>query len=73
MDKIKVQYTGGESRYQPGVAVDYMLAEVDDTELYAERPAADDESANYDALKDSILESARANGIDTDRLVFWYD
>ena len=37
MDKIKVQYMGGESRCQPGVAVDYMLAEVDGTELYAER------------------------------------
>lgn len=73
MDKIKVQYTGGESRYQPGIAVDYMIAVVDNTELYAERPTAADEYANYNELKDDILESARMNGIDTDRLVFWYD
>jgi hypothetical protein len=73
MDKIKVQYTGGESRYQPGVAVDYMLADVDGTELYAERPTAVDEYTNYNELRDDILESARTNGIDTDRLIFWYD
>lgn len=68
----KVIYQGGQSRH--GVhAVDYMLVNVDGVELYAELIATDDENGNYNALKSEILEQAKAKGIDSSELQFWYD
>lgn len=67
----QVSYSGGESRTRPGKAVDYMLAEVDGVELYAEAiPADDDETATYAALKADIIAQAKAHGIDAKRLQF---
>lgn len=69
-DKYEVDYQSGESRY--GIEpVDYMLVKIDDTELYAEAPAQDDENANYDELKAAILEQAAENGIPAEWLKFW--
>lgn len=75
MTSIKVNYRGGESRLQAGVAVDYMLAvtEVDgeQVELYAEAEAIDgDEDANFDGLKAEILRQAIEAGVDADQLRF---
>lgn len=70
MKKYDVDYQGGESRY--GIEpVDYMLVRIDDTELYAEAPAQDDENANYDDLKAAILEQAAENDIPAEWLKFW--
>lgn len=67
----KVFYGGGESRYNSGVAVDYMLAQIDDVELYAELEAVeDDEDANYDALKAEITTQAKDAGIDVNEIEF---
>lgn len=52
MAQYKVEYSGGESRIHPGVAVDYMMVSVtvddEDYTLYAEIDPADlcDESGN---------------------------
>jgi hypothetical protein len=73
MKKYTVEYKAGDSRMNPGVSVDYMLVKVDDVELYAEAVAQDDESANYNELKASIIEQAREHGIDANALIFWYD
>lgn len=73
MKKYTVEYKSGDSRMNPGTSVDYMLVKVDDIELYAEAAAQDDESANYDQLKASIIEQARKHGIDAGALKFWYD
>lgn len=67
-----VRYEGGESRTQPGRAVDYMLAVVDDVELYAETAATDDASS-YDELRAEIIEQAAKVGVSADRLTFYYD
>ena len=73
MKKYIVDYRSGDSRMSPGTSVDYMIVIVDDVELYAEAIAQDDESANYDELKASIIEQARKHGIDANSLIFWYD
>lgn len=73
MKKYIVDYKSGDSRTNPGVSVDYMLVKVDGVELYAEAIAQDDESANYDELKASIIEQANKQGICADTLIFWYD
>lgn len=73
MKQYIVEYKSGDSRMSPGTSVDYMLAVVNDVELYAEAIAQDDESATYDELKASIIEQARKHGIDADSLIFWYD
>lgn len=53
------------------VAVDYMLARIDDTELYAEREAVDnDEDGNYDDLKVEIMTQAKDAGINVNELEF---
>jgi len=70
--KVEVSYSGGESRIG-NYAVDYMLANVGDIELYAELPAQDDETATYDDLKADILKQANKAGIGDDMLVFYYD
>lgn len=73
MEKHNVDYQGGESRFNPGQSVDYMLVVVDDTELYAERNAQDDENANYDDLRAEIIAQAGVSGIPVSALRFWYD
>lgn len=73
-EKIKVEYMGGESKENPGMAVDYMLAiaEMDgkEVELYAEEKAKEDEDANYNNLKSEILAQAKEAGIAEDELEF---
>lgn len=86
MKKYEVEFQGGESRYNAGKAIDYMLVEVPNPEdesemieLYAEmeNPTWDededafaDESYTYDDLKAEIISQARENGIDPESLVF---
>lgn len=70
--KANVLFEGGESRNNPGKAVDYMLVTLTDgTELYAEADAVEGSDwANFDDLKAQILEQASQNGIDHNRLYF---
>jgi hypothetical protein len=70
--KAKVIFEGGESRDNPGEAVDYMLVTLTDgTELYAETEAVEDNDwYNFDGLKAEIIKQAEENGIDPDRLYF---
>ena len=70
---INVLYEAGESRQNPGKVVDYMLAEVDGVELYAEAENDGEETATYEALKAEISRQAKASGIDPARLHFWMD
>lgn len=86
MDKIRVEFLGGESRWNCGLDVNYMMAEVetdDDTiELYAEctyegtefdkEPFDVDgfDDYSYPILKEEIIRQAEENGIDVNRLVF---
>jgi hypothetical protein len=71
---ILVRYAAGESRQHPGKAIDYMLADVDGTELYAEaEPVEGDETATYEDLAAEILSQAVAAGIDVTRLEWWND
>ena len=80
MKKIKVSYTGGESRYGKN-ACDFMAAKVpssdgDVIELYAERDPgdyADEETATYTDLKADILAQAREKGVNPSILHFWYN
>lgn len=74
-EKIKVEYMAGESKENPGMAVDYMLAiakmDGKEVELYAESPVIDeDEDANYSKLKSEILAQAKEAGIFSDMLDF---
>lgn len=70
---IHVEYKGGQSRLGSH-AVDYMRADVDGVELYAELPPVDgDETGTYEALKAEIIAQAQERGIDASRLAFWYD
>lgn len=74
MKKYEVMFQGGEGDY--GKAVNFMLSQIDDTRLYAEveLPEGDvPEDYGYDELKAEILEQAKAEGIPTDQLAFWYD
>lgn len=75
--KYNVEYQGGESREIPGMAVDYMLANVmvdgEEVELYAEKEAEEDETATYEDLKAMILEQAKEYGIAAESLSFYYD
>ena len=74
MEKYLVHYGSGESRENPGVGVDYMKADIDGVELYAEMPPVEgDETGTYDALKAEILAQAQARGIDVSCLAFWND
>ena len=70
--KANVLFEGGESRNNPGEAVDYMLVTLTDgTELYAEaEPVEGNEWGTFDALKAEILDQAAEYGIDPDRLYF---
>lgn len=82
MERIRVYYNGGESRQHPGKAVDYMLVEIEDVELYAEavNPTWDeasesytDETATYEDLRVEIMRQAVERGIDVTTLEFAYD
>lgn len=71
---VTVHYQGGESRLNPGKAVDYMVADADGVELYAElTPIDGDETGTYEELKSEIIDQAITADIDTDTLKFWYD
>ncbi len=82
MKKIKVVvYSAGESRGS-SEAVDYMLANVDGVELYAEavnetwdedKQLFTDEAATYDTLKEEITRQAVAAGVSPEKLEFYYD
>ena len=73
--KANVLFEGGESRNNPGKAVDYMLVTLTDgTELYAEaEPVEGNEWGTFDALKAEILDQAAEHGIEPDRLYFMGD
>lgn len=73
--QVKVEFNGGEGR-QTCEPVNYMLANVDDVELYAEIEIPDDEDPDeygYDELKEDILSQARENNIPEWKLKFWWD
>jgi hypothetical protein len=81
MTKIGVMYESGSGRHT-SESVDWMLAEVDGIELYAElvndtwdetTESFADETATYDVLKAEIIEQAKSAGIDESRLKFRYD
>jgi len=74
MEKIKVTYQSGESRLNPGKGIDFMIAVVDDAELYAEAdPVEDEDTGSYEGLKAEILEQAELHDIAASRLQFWFD
>lgn len=71
--EILVEYQSGQSRSGEGIA-DYMRAEVDGVELYAEaEPVEGDESGTYDELRAEIIRQAEENEIDAEKLRFWFD
>jgi hypothetical protein len=74
--KINVNYQSGEGRDIIG-GVDYMLAVIDDVELYAEEAITEEtdeaETARYETLRGEIIRQAIEAGIDTDTLAFWWD
>ena len=70
---VPVEFGGGDSRLNPGDAVDYMLAKVNGQELYAELPAFEDESGNYEALRGLMMAQAQDAGYDASVLRFPYD
>lgn len=72
-EEVPVEYQSGQSRSGESI-VDYMRAEADGVELYAEaEPVEDDEIGTYDELRAEIIRQAEENGIDTEKLRFWLD
>lgn len=72
---INVEFNGGQGR-NTDTAVNYMLAEIDGVELYAEMEIPEDANPDeygYDELKDEIIAQAKENDIDTSLLKFWWD
>ena len=72
---INVEFNGGQGR-KTDVAVNYMLAEIDGVELYAEMEIPEDANPDeygYDELKDEIIAQAKENDIDESLLRFWWD
>ena len=72
---INVEFNGGQGR-KTDIAVNYMLAEIDGVELYAEMEIPEDANPDeygYDELKDEIIAQAKENDIDTSLLKFWWD
>ena len=72
---IEVDFNGGSGR-STDKAVNYMIANVDGIELYAEIEIPDDSGSDeygYDELKKEIISQAKGQGIDVDRLKFWWD
>lgn len=73
--QVKVEFNGGECR-QSCEAVNYMLANVDGVELYAEVEIPDGkypDEYGYDELKEEILSQAKENNIPEWKLKFWWD
>lgn len=73
--KINVEFNGGQGR-KINAAVNYMLAEADGIELYAEMEIPEDANPDeygYDELKDEIIAQAKENDIDESLLKFWWD
>lgn len=84
---VIVSYQAGESRYQNGKAIDYMLAVVEDrdgeeVELYAEavNPTWDpetesytDDTATYDGLCAEIMNQADKANVPYGALKFWQE
>lgn len=83
-DKVIVNFEAGStSDYSKGI--DFMVAKVDGIKLYAEVEIDDDdmldnenekpeaEQRHYDQLKEMIIEQAKENDIDVNRLRFWWD
>lgn len=72
---INVEFNGGQGR-KTDTAVNYMLAEIDGVELYAEMEIPEDANPDeygYDELKDEIIAQAKENDIDESLLKFWWD
>ena len=72
---INVEFNGGQGR-KTDAAVNYMLAEIDGVELYAEMEIPEDANPDeygYDELKDEIIAQAKENDIDESLLKFWRD
>ena len=72
---INVEFSGGPGR-NVNAAVNYMLAEIDEIELYAEMEVPEDadfDEYGYDELKDEIIAQAKENDIDMSLLKFWWD
>ena len=72
---INVEFNGGQGR-KTDAAVNYMLAEIDGVELYAEMEISEDANPDeygYDELKDEIIAQAKENDIDESLLKFWWD
>lgn len=72
---INVEFNGGQGR-KTDAAVNYMLAEIDGVELYAEMEIpenANPDEYGYDELKDEIIKQAKENKIDTSLLKFWWN
>ena len=70
---IEVDFNGGSGRIADK-AVNYMLANVDGIELYAEIEIPDNAGSDeygYDELKKEIISQAKGQGIDANRLKFW--
>ena len=61
--KVTAEYNGGQSR-NGEYAVDYILVNIGETELYAEVPA--DNEDNIIALQQMIAEQTEEKGIDLD-------
>ncbi len=73
VERIDVKYGGGPSRHSEA-AVDYMIAQYGNTELYAEvTPDERSEIVTFDALRTAIIDQAAEKGISRDRLRFWFD
>lgn len=72
---IKVTFEGGQGR-NTDKAVNYMIADVDGVELYAEVEIPDDadpDEYGYDELKKEIISQAKEHDIDVNQLKFWWD
>ena len=72
---INVEFNGGQGR-KTDAAVNYMLAEADGIELYAEMEIPEDANPDeygYDELKDEIIKQAKENKIDPSLLKFWWN
>lgn len=72
---INVEFNGGQGR-KTDAAVNYMLAEIDGVELYAEMEIPEDANPDeygYDELKDENIAQAKENDIDESLLKFWWD
>ncbi len=87
MTKYNVMYEAGESRYENGRGIDYMLvwapgADGEEVELYAEEENPtwnaeqewfENDCFTYESLKAEIIQQAKQNGVNPDVLLFYHD